>query len=48
MSNPIIDLAPLSTPVTKLVEVVAQGIGAIYRPVGTVLQAKADANSLLK
>jgi len=47
MTNPIVDLTPLSKPVTKLVEVVAQGIGALYKPVGTVLQAKADAKARL-
>ncbi|MGD0262586.1 MAG: DUF2806 domain-containing protein [Verrucomicrobiota bacterium] len=47
MSKPIVDLAPLSKPVSKLVEVVAQGIGAIYKPIGTVLQAKADAKAKL-
>lgn len=33
----------LSQPVTKLIDVVAQGMGRLYSPVGTILQAKADA-----
>lgn len=45
MSIPPIDLAAISKPLTKLVAAVAQGVGGIYRPVGTVLQAKADANA---
>jgi hypothetical protein len=45
MNNPLVDLSPLAQPITKLVEVVAQGIGTLYKPVGTVLQAKADAKA---
>jgi len=43
--SPIVDLAPLSKPVEKLIEVVAQGIGGVYKPVGTVLQARADSKA---
>ena len=45
MSNPLVDLKGLSEPLTKLVEVVSQGIGTLYSPFGTVRQAKADAKS---
>jgi len=41
------DLTGLSKPLTKLVEVVAQGIGAVYNPHGTIRQAKADAKASL-
>jgi hypothetical protein len=39
------DLEKLSEPLTKLVEVVATGIGTLYAPYGTVKQATADAKS---
>lgn len=42
-----LDLTPLSAPFTKLVEVVARGIGTIYEPTGTVRQAKAEATAQL-
>ena len=42
MDNPLINLEKLSEPLTKLVDVVATGIGTLYRPFGTVRQAKAD------
>ncbi|MCP5268113.1 MAG: DUF2806 domain-containing protein [Zoogloeaceae bacterium] len=45
MENPLIDLKGLSKPITKLVEVVAQGAGNLYAPIGTVRQAKADAKA---
>lgn len=34
--------AALAQPITKLIEVVSRAIGAIYTPVGTIVQAKAD------
>lgn len=37
-----VDLGALAQPITKLIEVVAQGTGNLYKPVGTVLQAYAD------
>lgn len=37
----------LSKPITKLIEVVAEGVGTAYSPLGTVLQAKADAQAAL-
>ena len=43
MVNSIIDLKNLSEPLTKLVEVVAKGIGTLYAPFGTIRQSKADA-----
>ena len=45
MDNPLVDLKGLSEPLTKLVEVVSEGIGTLYAPFGTVRQAKADATS---
>lgn len=42
MNISIIDLKDLSAPLTKLVEVVASGIGTLYAPIGTVKQARAD------
>ncbi|NOJ25422.1 DUF2806 domain-containing protein [Vibrio coralliilyticus] len=47
MSDPLISLDKLSEPITKLVEVVASGIGTLYQPFGTVRQAKADAKAKL-
>lgn len=40
--NPLVDLEHLTEPLTKLVEVVAAGMGTLYAPFGTVRQAKAD------
>lgn len=45
MENPIISLDKLSEPLTKLVEVISNGIGTLYAPFGTVRQAKADAKA---
>jgi len=45
MDNPLINLDKLSEPLTKLVDVTAAGIGTLYRPFGTVRQAKADARA---
>lgn len=45
MDNPLINLEKLSEPLTKLVEVTSAGIGTLYRPFGTVRQAKADAKA---
>lgn len=36
------DLAGISQPITKLIEEVSKGIGGAYKPLGTVLQAKAE------
>jgi hypothetical protein len=43
MTNPLVSLDNLTEPLTKLVEVVSTGIGALYAPFGTVRQAKSDA-----
>lgn len=40
------DLAGLSAPLTKLVEVIAAGMGNAYRPVGIVREGKAEATRL--
>jgi hypothetical protein len=45
MANPLISLENLTEPLTKLVEVVAAGIGTLYAPFGTVRQAEADAKA---
>ena len=45
MPNPLISLENLTEPLTKLVEVVATGMGRLYAPFGTVHQAKADAEA---
>lgn len=45
MENLIVDLKNLSKPLTKLVEVVATGIGTLYAPFGTVRDAKASAKA---
>lgn len=45
MDNPLINLGDLSAPLTKLVEVIADGTGRLYAPYGTVRQAKADAKA---
>jgi hypothetical protein len=42
VKNVGVDVGALAQPLTKLVEVVGQAMGAVYRPVGTVLQAYAD------
>ena len=34
--------AALSQPITKFIEVVAAGVGKIYEPVATIMQAGAD------
>jgi hypothetical protein len=43
--NPLVNLEKLSAPVTKLVEVVAAGVGALYEPLGVVRKAKANAKA---
>lgn len=43
----LIDIGKLSEPLTKMVEVVAAGIGEIYSPFGTVRRAKADRKALV-
>jgi hypothetical protein len=43
----LVNLGELSKPLTKLVEVVARGIGNAYEPIGTVRQAKAEAKAQL-
>lgn len=45
MDFTLIDVSKLSEPLTKFIEVVSQGIGTLYNPVGTVRQAKADAKA---
>ena len=45
MNNPLVSLDELSKPLTKLVEVIAKGVGTLYAPFGTVRQARADAAS---
>ena len=42
------DLAGLSEPVTKLIEEVSKGIGGVYKPLGTVLNTKAEAYRIKK
>ena len=42
MSVEIKDLVGLSEPITKLIEEVSKGIGGLYRPLGTILNAKAE------
>jgi Protein of unknown function (DUF2806) len=44
-NRPVVDIGALAQPITKLIEVVAQGIGTVYRPADTVLQAIADAKA---
>lgn len=39
------DLAGLSQPLTKLIEVLSSGMGAIYRPIGIRREAKAHADA---
>lgn len=39
----LIDLKGISEPLTKLIETVSKGVGAIYEPVGKVRNAKAEA-----
>jgi len=45
MDNPIVNLEKLSEPLTKLVEVISNGVGTLYAPFGTVRKAKADAKA---
>ena len=45
MENSLINLGKLSKPLSKLVDVVGVGIGTLYGPFGTVIQAKADAKA---
>jgi hypothetical protein len=45
MADSLINLDKLSEPLTKLVEVTSAGIGTLYKPFGTVRQAKADAKA---
>lgn len=42
------DLAGFSEPVTKLIESVSAGIGGIYKPLGTILNAKAESYKIKK
>ena len=46
-NNISIDTKGVTKPLTKLVEVIGQGIGKVYQPFGTVIQAKADASARL-
>jgi hypothetical protein len=41
------DLTPISAPLTKLIEVVAKGIGVVYEPIHAVRMAKAHAKAEL-
>jgi hypothetical protein len=43
--GPLISLDKLSEPLTKLVKVVAAGIGGLYEPLGIVRKAKAEAKA---
>lgn len=48
--NPLVeisDLAGLSKPATALVNRLADGFGFVYKPIGTILQTKADAKAEL-
>lgn len=42
MGVEIKDLVGLSEPITKLIEEVSKGIGGLYRPLGTIFNAKAE------
>ncbi|MBI1773173.1 MAG: DUF2806 domain-containing protein [Burkholderiales bacterium] len=46
MDKPLIELKALAVPLTKLVEVIARGMGNLYEPIGTVRNAKADAKAM--
>ncbi|CAI8825095.1 DUF2806 domain-containing protein [Pseudomonas sp. IT-P395] len=43
----LIDLKGVSEPLTKLIESVSKGIGALYEPTGKVRNAKAEAKAML-
>ncbi|MEY9333164.1 hypothetical protein ABH911_003475 [Pseudomonas protegens] len=43
----LIDLKGISKPITKLIDSVSKGIGAIYEPVSKVRNAKAEAKAML-
>lgn len=43
----LIDLKGISEPLTKLIDSVSKGIGALYEPTGKVRNAKAEAKSML-
>ncbi|MFT0476002.1 DUF2806 domain-containing protein [Pseudomonas antarctica] len=43
----LVDLKGVSKPITKLIQAVSKGIGAIYEPVSTVRNAKAEAKARL-
>lgn len=43
----LVDLKGISEPLTKLIETVSKGVGAIYEPVGKVRNAKAEAKAML-
>ena len=45
IEGPLVNLGNLSAPVTKLVEVISQGVGALYEPIGIVRRAKAEAKA---
>lgn len=45
VDGPLVNLDKLSEPLSKLVEVVSSGIGALYEPVGIVRRAKAEAKA---
>ncbi len=47
MDKSLVNLDALSKPLTKLIEVVAGGIGTLYAPFGTVRNAKADAKAMI-
>lgn len=47
VDGPLINLEKLSEPLTKLVEVVSAGVGALYEPVGVVRRAKAEAKAAI-
>ncbi|WGO91833.1 DUF2806 domain-containing protein [Pseudomonas viciae] len=43
----LVDLKGISEPLTKLIETVSKGVGAIYEPMGKVRNAKAEAKAML-
>lgn len=43
----LVDLKGISKPLTKLIDAVSNGIGAIYEPTGKVRNAKAEAKAML-
>ncbi len=47
MDKPLVNLDALSQPMTKLIEVLANGFGTLYAPFGTVRSAHAEAKAMI-